>query len=203
VGKGTQSERLSAQRRIPKISTGDILRDAVQKKTSLGVQAKSFMDSGQLVPDEVVIGIIRERLKEADTKEGFILDGFPRTAPQAQALSSMLRQDQRSIDRVLNFELADDELIRRLSGRRSCPNCQAVYHLEYSPPKKPELCDRCGGKLIQRSDDQPETIRKRLEVYRSQTWPLIRFYEEQGILARIEGSGPPQAVYQRVAAALG
>jgi adenylate kinase len=203
VGKGTQAERLSAQRGIPKISTGDILREAVQKKTSLGVQAQSFMDSGKLVPDEVVIGIIRERLKEADSKEGFVLDGFPRTVPQAQALISMLRQDQRSIDRVLNFELADDELIRRLSGRRSCPNCQAVYHLEFSPPKKPELCDRCGGKLIQRSDDQPETIRKRLEVYRSQTWPLIRFYEEQGVLSRIEGSGPPEAVYQRVTAAIG
>ncbi|MBI3596112.1 MAG: adenylate kinase [Nitrospirae bacterium] len=203
VGKGTQAQRLSAQQSIPKISTGDILREAVLKKTPLGVQAKSFMDSGKLVPDEVVIGIIRARLKETDSKEGFILDGFPRTVPQAQALTSMLRQDQRSIDRVLNFELSNDELVRRLSGRRSCPNCQAVYHLEYSPSQKPELCDRCGGKLIQRSDDQPETIRKRLEVYRSQTLPLIRFYEEQGVLVRIDGSGPPETVYQRVTAALG
>jgi len=203
VGKGTQAERLSAQRRIPKISTGDILREAVQKKTSLGVQAKSFIDGGKLVPDAVVIGIIRERMKEADSKEGFILDGFPRTVPQAQALISMLLQDQRSIDRVLNFELADDELIRRLTGRRSCPNCQAVYHLEYNPPKKPELCDRCSGKLIQRSDDQPETIRKRLEVYRSQTWPLVRFYEEQGVLRRIDGSGTPEEVYARLTAAIG
>jgi adenylate kinase len=203
VGKGTQAERLSAQRGIPKISTGDILREAVQRKTSLGVQAKSFMDGGQLVPDEVVIGIIRERLKESDAKEGFILDGFPRTVPQAEALISMLRQDQRSIDRVLNFELADDELIRRLAGRWSCPNCQAVYHLEFCPPKKPDLCDRCGGKLSQRSDDRPETIRKRLEVYRSQTWPLIRFYEDQGVLARIEGAGSPDTVFQRVNAAIG
>jgi len=203
VGKGTQAQRLSAQRGIPKISTGDILREAVLKKTALGVQAKSFMDSGRLVPDEVVIGIIRERLKEADSQKGFVLDGFPRTVPQAQALASMLRQDDRTIDRVLNFELADDELELRLSGRRNCPNCQAVYHLKFNPPQKPGLCDRCGGKLIQRSDDQPETIRKRLEVYRSQTVPLIGFYEEQGLLARIDGSGDPEAVSQRVTAALG
>jgi len=203
VGKGTQAQRLSAQRGIPKISTGDILREAVLKKTALGVQAKSFMDSGKLVPDEVVIGIIRERLKETDSQKGFILDGFPRTVPQARALASMLRQDGRTVDRVLNFELADDELVLRLSGRRSCPNCQAVYHLRFSPPQKPDLCDRCGGKLIQRSDDQPETIRKRLEVYRSQTVPLIRFYEEQGLLGRIDGSGTPEAVFQRITAALG
>jgi adenylate kinase len=203
VGKGTQAQRLSAQRGIPKISTGDILREAVLKKTALGVQARSFMDSGKLVPDEVVIGIIRERMKEADSQKGFILDGFPRTVPQAQALASMLHQDGRTIDRVLNFELVDEELVRRLSGRRSCPNCQAVYHLEFSPPKKPDLCDRCGGNLIQRSDDQPETIRKRLEVYRSQTVPLIRFYDQQALLARIDGSGAPEAVFQRVGAAIG
>jgi len=203
VGKGTQAQRLSAQQGIPKISTGDILREAVAKKTALGVQAKSFMDSGKLVPDEVVIGIIRERLKEADSQKGFILDGFPRTVPQAEALASMLRQDGRTIDRVLNFELADEELVRRLSGRRSCPNCQAVYHLEFSPPQKPDLCDQCGGRLIQRSDDQPETIRKRLEVYRSQTVPLIRFYEEQGLLIRIDGLGFPETVFQRIGGAMG
>jgi len=203
VGKGTQAQRLSAQQGIPKISTGDILREAVLKKTALGIQAKSFMDSGKLVPDEVVIGIIRERLKEADSQKGFILDGFPRTVPQAQALASMLRQDGQTISQVVNFELADDELVRRLSGRRSCPNCQAVYHLEFSPPQTPDLCDRCGGKLIQRSDDQPETIRKRLEVYRSQTVPLIRYYEEQGLLARIDGLGTPEAVFRKVTAALG
>lgn len=203
VGKGTQAQRLSAQWSIPKISTGDILREAVLKKTTLGVQAKSFMDSGRLVPDEVVIGIIRERLKETDSQKGFILDGFPRTVPQAHSLGSMVLQDGRTIDRVLNFELADDELVQRLSGRRGCPNCQAVYHLEFSPPLKPDVCDRCGGKLTQRSDDQPETIRKRLEIYRSQTFPLIRFYEEQGLLARIDGSGTPEAVFQRVGAAIG
>ncbi|HET6466686.1 MAG TPA: adenylate kinase [Nitrospiria bacterium] len=203
VGKGTQAQRLSVQRSIPKISTGDILREAVKNKTSLGLQAQSFMDSGKLVPDEVVIGIIRERLKEADAREGFILDGFPRTVPQARALASMLRQDQLNIDRVLNFELSDEELIRRLSGRRSCPDCQAVYHLEFSPSLKPDRCDRCGGKLIQRSDDQPGTIRSRLEVYRSQTSPLIRFYEDEGILARIDGSGTPETVYRKVAAAVG
>jgi adenylate kinase len=196
VGKGTQAQRLSAEFRIPKISTGDILRDAVAKKTPLGVQAKSFMDGGKLVPDEVVIGIIRERLKESGYKEGFILDGFPRTVPQARALTAMLGQSQSGIDRALNFELSDHDLIRRLSGRRSCPNCQAVYHVEFNPPRKPDQCDQCGGKLIQRNDDQPETIRKRLEVYQSQTLPLIGFYEDQGVLTRMDGSGNPEAVYR-------
>lgn len=203
VGKGTQAQRLSAQRRIPKISTGDILREAVQKKTPLGLQAKSFMDGGGLVPDEVVIGIIRERLKESDCKVGFILDGFPRTVPQARALTAMLQQNHSGIDRVLNFELSDDELIRRLSGRRSCPNCQAVHHVEFNPPRKPDQCDACGGTLIQRSDDRPETIRKRLDVYQIQTLPLIDFYKDQGILSRIDGSGNPEAVYRRVTDAIG
>jgi adenylate kinase len=203
VGKGTQAQRLSAQRRIPKISTGDILREAVQKKTPLGIQAKSLMESGTLVPDDVVIGIIKERLKESDCKEGFILDGFPRTVPQAQALNAVLAQNRSAIDRVLNFELSDDELIRRLSGRRSCPTCQAVYHLEFNPPRKPDQCDACGGKLIQRSDDRPDTIRKRLEVYQTQTLPLIGFYKNQGVMTRIDGSGDPETVYRRVTDAMG
>lgn len=203
VGKGTQALRLSAQLRTPKISTGDILRESVEGKTPLGLQAKSFMDSGKLVPDEVVIGIIRERLKEADCRKGFILDGFPRTRPQAEALTMMLREDQSDIDRVLSFELPEDELIRRLSGRRSCPNCPAVYHTEFGPPQKPDRCDRCGGTLVQRSDDQPETIRKRLVVYQSHTLPLIGYYGDDGILTRIDGSGSPEEVYQKVTAVLG
>jgi adenylate kinase len=203
VGKGTQAQRLSAERRIPKISTGDILREAVQKKTPMGLQAQSFMDGGKLVPDEVVIGIIRDRLKESDCKSGFILDGFPRTVPQAQSLAAMLGQSGSAVDRVLNFDLSDVELIRRLSGRRSCPDCQSVFHVEFNPPQKPDQCDRCGGKLIQRSDDQAETIRKRLEVYQSQTRPLIRLYGNQGVLIRIDGSGPPDAVHQRVTDAIG
>jgi adenylate kinase len=194
---------LSAERRIPKISTGDILREAVQKKTPMGLQAQSFMDGGKLVPDEVVIGIIRERLKESDCKTGFILDGFPRTVPQARSLAAMLVQSGSAVDRALNFDLSDDELIRRLSGRRSCPDCQSVFHVEFNPPQKPDQCDRCGGKLIQRSDDQAETIRKRLEVYQSQTRPLIRFYGDQGALIRIDGSGHPDAVHQRVTDAIG
>jgi adenylate kinase len=203
VGKGTQAQRLSADGGIPKISTGDILREAVQKKTPLGLQAKSYMDGGKLVPDEVVIGIIRDRLEEPDGRQGFILDGFPRTVPQALALDSMLNQKSSGIDRVLNFELPDDELVRRLSGRRSCPNCQSVYHLEFNPPKQAGQCDQCGGKLVQRSDDQAETIRKRMEVYQSQTLPLIRMYEDQKILNRIDGSGSPEEVYRRIRAAIG
>jgi adenylate kinase len=203
VGKGTQAQRLSADCRIPKISTGDILREAVLKKTPLGLQAKSFMDGGKLVPDDVVIGIIRDRFKEPDCRDGFILDGFPRTVPQALALDSMLKQNRLGIDRVLNFELSDDALVRRLSGRRSCPDCRSVYHLEFNPPRQPGQCDQCGGKLVQRSDDQPETIRKRLDVYQSQTLPLIRTYEDQKLLTRIDGSGRPEEVYQRVGAAIG
>ncbi|MBI3610645.1 MAG: adenylate kinase [Nitrospirae bacterium] len=203
VGKGTQAQKLSAQLRIPKISTGDILREAVSKKTALGLDARSFMESGKLVPDEVVIGIIRERMIEADCRKGFILDGFPRTEPQARALALMLNRDRPGLDRVLNFELSETELVRRLSGRRSCPNCQAVYHVELNPSRNPDRCDRCDGKLIQRSDDHPETIRKRLEVYQAQTLPLIRFYEGQGVLTRIDGSGSPDGVYQRVMSAVG
>lgn len=203
VGKGTQAQRLSADSEIPKISTGDILREAVLKKTPLGLQAKSYMDGGKLVPDDVVIGIIRDRLEEPDCRQGFILDGFPRTVPQALALDSMLHQNHSGVDRVLNFELSDDELVRRLSGRRSCPNCQSVYHLEFSPPRQAGQCDQCGEKLVQRSDDQAETIRKRMEVYQSQTLPLIRMYEDQELLIRIDGSGSPEEVYRRVRAAIG
>jgi len=203
VGKGTQAQRLSAERRIPKVSTGDILREAVQRKTPMGLQARSFMDGGKLVPDEVVIGIIRDRMMEPDCKAGFILDGFPRTEPQAESLAAILAQIGSGIDRVFNFELSDEELIRRLAGRRSCPDCQSVYHVEFNPPRKPDQCDRCGGKLIQRSDDQADTIRKRLEVYQSQTRPLIRFYEDQGVLIRIDGSGSPDSVYRRITDAIG
>jgi len=203
VGKGTQAIRFSTRHHIPKISTGDILREAVAKKTPLGQQAKSFMDAGGLVPDEVVIGIIRERLKEPDSKEGFILDGFPRTVPQAEALKTMLEANRWGVDRVLNFELSDDELIRRLSGRRSCPNCQAVFHVEFSAPKVLDRCDACAGTLIQRADDQAETIRKRQEVYQSQTKPLVQLYESQKILRRIDASGDPDAVHRRVEAAVG
>jgi adenylate kinase len=203
VGKGTQAQRFSARHHIPKISTGDILREAVLKKTPLGLQAKSFMDSGKLVPDDVVIGIIRERLKEPDCKDGFILDGFPRTVPQAEALKAMLEANNLGIDRVLNFELPDDELIRRLSGRRSCPNCQSVYHVEFSPPREPDRCDACGERLVQRQDDLPETVRKRQEVYQSQTRPLVQLYEAENILRRIDGSGSPDTVYRRVEGSTG
>lgn len=203
VGKGTQAQRLSVRLKSPKISTGDILREAVANKTTLGSEAKSYMDNGKLVPDHVVIGIIRERLKSDDCKPGFILDGFPRTQPQAEALSTMLKEVHSGIDKVLNFELEDGELVRRLSGRRSCPGCQSVFHAEFNPPRVEDRCDRCSAKLIQRSDDLPDTIRKRLEVYQSQTQPLIRYYEDQGVLTRINGSGTPDAVYEKLISPLG
>lgn len=203
VGKGTQAQRLSAHLGIPKISTGDILRDAVLNKTELGVKAKSHMDAGKLVPDELVIGIVRERIKQKDCSKGFILDGFPRTRTQAESLEEILGEEGVGIDRVLNFELDDEALVGRLSGRRSCPDCQAVYHVEFHPPKKTGHCDRCGGGLIQRSDDQPETIRKRLEVYKTQTRPLIQYYEERGAIARVFGDGSPDGVFSKVRSTLG
>lgn len=198
AGKGTQAQRLSEQLGIPKVSTGDILREAVKKNVPLGVRAKSFMDAGKLVPDEVVIGIIRDRLKEHNCRNGFILDGFPRTKAQAEALQVMLDDHQLVIDHVLDFNLTDEELILRLSGRQSCLNCGAVYHVKFNSPKKSDRCDACSEKLIQRSDDLPETIQKRLDVYQSQTRPLIGHYEALGMLRKIDGSGGPEVVYHRI-----
>ncbi len=198
VGKGTQAQRLAADRDIPKISTGDILRDAIQQQTVLGLEAKAFMESGKLVPDEVVVGIIRERLRAADCAHGFILDGFPRTIAQAEALAAMLAAAGSGVDRVLSFELSDEILARRLSGRRSCPGCQAVFHIDSMPPRVADVCDRCGSRLVQRSDDQPETIRKRLEVFRLQTSPLIDYYGRSDRLRRIAAGGTVEQVYDQV-----
>ncbi len=202
VGKGTQAQRLSGRLRIPKISTGDILREAVEKKTELGVRARGYMESGGLVPDEVVVGIIRERIKEPDAAGGFILDGFPRTRPQAEALDRMLGDRNEGIDAVLDFKLSEMQLIERLSGRRSCPGCNAIYHVEFNPPRQMGRCDRCGEPLVQRKDDHPEPIRKRLEVYRAQTVPLIDYYQSRGRRLEIDGSGTPEEVFRKVTAAI-
>lgn len=198
VGKGTQAQLLAVSLKIPKISTGDILREAVEEGTALGREAKRFMDGGKLVPDEVVVGIIRDRIDAPDAKDGYILDGFPRTIPQAEALTVMLSERGEGIDRVLNFDLGDEELVRRLSGRRSCPGCKSVYHVDSAPPKKPGICDRCDASLMTRSDDEPGTVRKRLEVFRSQTTPLIAFYAKNGALHRVDGSGSVEVVRRRV-----
>lgn len=198
VGKGTQAERLAADFHRPKISTGDLLREAVRNKTELGLRAKQYMDQGQLVPDAVVIGIVQEKVVQPVCAKGFILDGFPRTVVQAEELSKMLSVCGVGLDRVVNFEVPREEIIRRLSGRRSCQRCQAVFHVDFAPPQKAGVCDRCGENLVQRSDDRRETIEARLKVYEQQTAPLIAYYREQRLLSTLEGSGSVDMVYERL-----
>lgn len=183
AGKGTQAEVICEKLGIPAISTGNIIREALKNGTEMGLRAKSYMESGALVPDEVVIGIIKERLQKDDCKNGFILDGFPRTVPQAAALDEMGVE----IDRVIDIEVADEAIERRLSGRRVCESCGASYHVDYKPPKAESVCDKCGGKLIIRKDDQPETVRDRLATYHEQTEPLKDFYSKKGKLRIVEG----------------
>jgi adenylate kinase len=198
AGKGTQAQKISDRYHIPQISTGDILRAAVKEKTPLGMEAKDFMDQGKLVPDGLVIGIIEERLKALDCKPGFILDGFPRTVPQAEALQMILSKLNRSIDHVMNIEVEDEELLRRLTGRRTCKNCGAMFHVLFQPPKKEGSCDRCGGPLYQREDDEEETIRTRLQEYRKRTAPLIHYYLQQKTLRLIKGVGGQDQIFERI-----
>ena len=183
AGKGTQAEKIVDKYEIPAISTGNILRAAVKEGTDMGLKAKSYMDAGQLVPDEILIGIIKDRLKEEDCKKGFILDGFPRTIPQAQALEDMGVE----IDKVLDIEVSDEAITRRMSGRRVCSKCANSYHLEYKKPKVDGVCDACGGELIQRKDDAPETVQARLVEYHEMTEPLKDFYKKLGKLVIVEG----------------
>ena len=183
AGKGTQAEVISAKLSIPAISTGNIIREALANGTEMGLKAKSFIDAGQLVPDDVVIGIIKERLAKDDCAAGFILDGFPRTIPQAEALDTM----GVTIDRVISIEVADEKIAKRMSGRRVCKACGASYHLEYKKPAVEGICNACGGELIQRKDDHPDTVLDRLHVYHEQTEPLKGYYEKKGILRIVEG----------------
>lgn len=198
VGKGTQAALVASRFRHPKISTGDIFREAVRNKTALGLQAKACMDAGKLVPDAVVIGIVKEKLAEPMCANGFLLDGFPRTVQQAQELGAMLGPKGLQLDRVINVSVPREEVIRRLTGRRSCPKCQAVFHVNFAPPKKAGICDRCGGELVQRSDDQKETVEVRLSVYEQQTAPLIEYYRQQGVLSELDGSGRIEEVNRRL-----
>ena len=202
VGKGTQADKAAAQYRIRKISTGDLLREAVRNRTSLGLEAKGHMDQGRLVPDSVVIGLVREKLADPSHANGFILDGFPRTVPQAEALTKVLVERGLQLDRVINFKVSREEIVKRLSGRRSCPKCQATYHLEFAPSKRGTLCERCGEELVQRSDDQRETIEMRLRVYEEQTEPLINFYEKQRLLSHLNGAETVETVYHNLVKAL-
>jgi adenylate kinase len=199
AGKGTQAQRMVDRYHIPQVSTGDILRAAVKENTPLGMKAKAFMDNGQLVTDEIVIRIIEERLQAKDCDPGFILDGFPRTIPQAKALQPILTKIGKKIDHVINIEVDPEELVRRLTGRRTCKHCGAMFHLLFQPPKKKGICDRCGGALYQREDDKEETIRTRLKEYEKQTAPLIQYYQEKKTLRTIQGVGGPDQIFNQIA----
>ncbi len=198
VGKGTQAEFIAQKYHIPKLSTGDLLRESVDRQTSLGKEAKGFMDRGELVPDEVVIGLVEEKLTSPECQNGFLLDGFPRTVIQADELSVFLQKNGKSLNHVVYFSLPKTEIIKRISGRRSCPACKAVYHLESIPPKRDGVCDECQMALIQRKDDKPETIESRLAVYQDQTEPLIQYYKDRNLLSELDGSGLVAAVRERL-----
>jgi adenylate kinase len=198
AGKGTQAKMLKEKFLIPQISTGDILRQAVKDNNELGIKASLFMDSGQLVPDDVVIGLIKERIKQVDCKTGFILDGFPRTIIQAEKLSETMTEMGLIIDRVVDLEVNAEEVISRLSGRSTCPDCGNMFHEESCPPKIPKICDGCGGVLAQRQDDNVETIMKRLKVYQDSTAPLKQFYEKQGNLKAVAARGSVEEIFSRV-----
>ncbi len=202
AGKGTQAQYIASHLSIPKISTGDIFRANVSQGTELGTQAKAYMDSGDLVPDAVTIEMVRDRLSEDDAVKGFLLDGFPRNVPQAQVLEDMLLEMGARLDVVLELVVDDDEVVRRLSGRRTCRACNHVWHVDFDPPAVEGVCDRCGGELFQRDDDREETIRHRLEVYAAQTAPLIALYAEQRILVGLDAMGPVDDVTDRAVAAL-
>lgn len=202
AGKGTQAKLLTDRFGIPQISTGDILRSAVKDGTPMGTKAKSFMDAGALVPDEVVVGIVRERLAKADCAQGFILDGFPRTVAQADALKKDLHDLGKDLDGVIALEVDNEALVERLTGRRTCRQCGRGYHVAFDPPRAADRCDACGGELYQRDDDREETIRKRLEVYDQQTAPLVAYYRQEGLLARIDGMQEIGTVQEQILAVL-
>ncbi len=202
AGKGTQAQFIASHLAIPKISTGDIFRFNVSTGTELGRQAKAFMDRGDLVPDEVTIAMVHSRLQETDAQAGFLLDGFPRNVPQAETLKKILIEWEIRLDIVLELVVDDDEVVRRLSGRRTCRRCGHVWHVLFDPPARPETCDDCGGELFQRDDDREETIRHRLDVYQQQTAPLISFYADEGILLGIDATGPVEEITDRSLSAL-
>jgi adenylate kinase len=202
AGKGTQAERLVEDFDLPYYATGDILRAAVKDGTQIGTQAKEYMDRGDLVPDEVIIGVIMERIDTPEAADGFLLDGFPRTIPQADALAQALENLGRRITAVILIDVPDEEVIRRLSGRRVCVKNGHTYHVDFDPPKREGVCDQDGSRLVQRDDDKEETVKRRLEVYHEQTSPLVEYYEERGTLRRFEGARPPEEVHDRIRATL-
>jgi len=201
VGKGTQAARFSARHRIPHIATGDLLRSAISNSTPLGLKAKSYIEVGKLVPDQVIIELMDGRIQADDAHSGYVLDGFPRTIAQGKALSEILKQNHVALDRVLYFSLDDETLMERIVGRRSCPACHAIYHVRYRPPEKAGLC-ACGASLIQRKDDVPETVAERLSVYKRETAPLIAYYQKENLLVEIKADQPPEVVAETIEQAI-
>ena len=203
AGKGTQAKKIAAKYAIPHISTGDIFRANIKNNTELGQKAKTYMDKGELVPDELVVDLIMDRFKEADCANGYVLDGFPRTIPQAEALDKALSANGESVDYAINVEVPDENIINRMSGRRACVGCGATYHIQFNPTKVEGICDACGEKLILRDDDKPETVKNRLSVYHEQTQPLIEYYSGKGVLKEVDGTQPMDDVFAAIVKILG
>ena len=203
AGKGTQAKRIAAKFSIPHISTGDIFRANIKDNTPLGAKAKSYMDKGELVPDELVIELIMDRFAQDDCVNGYVLDGFPRTIPQAEELDKALKSVNDNLDYAIDVEVPDDNIINRMSGRRACVNCGATYHIVHNPPKVENECDTCNGELILRDDDKPETVKNRLDVYHTQTEPLLKYYTEKGILYTVDGTQDMDTVFDSICKIVG
>lgn len=203
AGKGTQAKKIADKYGIPHISTGDIFRANIKEGTELGMKAKAFMDKGLLVPDEITIGMLMDRIHQDDCKNGYVLDGFPRTIPQAESLTKALAEGGEAIDYAVNVDVPDQSIIDRMAGRRACLSCGSTYHIVYAPAKKEGICDRCGAALVLRDDDKPETVKKRLTVYHDQTQPLIDYYEKAGVLKTVDGTQAMDQVFAAIAAILG
>lgn len=203
AGKGTQAKRIAEKYAIPHISTGDIFRANIKNGTELGTKAKAYMDQGLLVPDELTCDLVMDRIQQDDCKNGFVLDGFPRTIPQAEALDQALNKIGQKMDFAVDVDVPDDNIVNRMGGRRACLSCGATYHIEFNPTKAEGICDACGAETVLRDDDKPETVQKRLGVYHDQTQPLIDYYEKQGILKSVDGTQPMEAVFQAIVGILG
>ena len=203
AGKGTQAKKIAEKYQIPHISTGDIFRSNIKEGTELGMKAKAYMDQGGLVPDELTIVMLMDRIQKDDCKNGYVLDGFPRTIPQAESLTNALNERNQKIDYAVNVDVPDENIVNRMSGRRACLSCGATYHIVYKPSKVEGICDVCGDKLVLRDDDKPETVKKRLSVYHDQTQPLIDYYKEAGVLANVDGTQDMEKVFSDIVAVLG
>lgn len=203
AGKGTQAKKIAEKYQIPHISTGDIFRANIKGGTELGMKAKTFMDQGMLVPDEITIGMLMDRIGQEDCINGYVLDGFPRTIPQAESLTKALAERGEKVDYAINVDVPDENIINRMSGRRACLGCGATYHITFNPPVKEGICDTCGQELVLRDDDKPETVKKRLDVYHQQTQPLIDYYKNAEVLAEVDGTQSMDAVFQGIVEILG